>query len=125
MPVAIFAVLVSAVAGGLFGSTALAKQDQVQQQYRVFTSALAAIDREYVEEVPSDRLVYGAIDGMLKTLDPHSSFLIRSSTRNCESARKAGITASGFPFRSSMATSPSCPSSRARPRIDRGFAAAT
>ena len=74
MPVAIFAVLVSAVAGGLFGSTALAKQDQVQQQYRVFTSALAAIDREYVEEVPSDRLVYGAIDGMLKTLDPHSSF---------------------------------------------------
>jgi carboxyl-terminal processing protease len=74
MPVAIFAVLISAVAGGLFGSTALAKQDQVQQQYRVFTSALAAIDREYVEEVPSDRLVYGAIDGMLKTLDPHSSF---------------------------------------------------
>ena len=24
--------------------------------------------------MPSDRLVYGAIDGMLKTLDPHSSF---------------------------------------------------
>ena len=74
MPVALLAVLLSAVAGGFFGSTALAKQDQVQQQYRVFTSALAAIDREYVEEVPSDRLVYGAIDGMLKTLDPHSSF---------------------------------------------------
>jgi carboxyl-terminal processing protease len=62
------------VAGGFFGSTALATQDQVQQQYKVFTSALAAIDREYVEDVPSDRLVYGAIDGMLKTLDPHSSF---------------------------------------------------
>jgi carboxyl-terminal processing protease len=74
MPVAIFAVVISALAGGLFGSTALAKQDQVQQQYKVFTSALAAVDREYVEEVPSDRLVYGAIDGMLKTLDPHSSF---------------------------------------------------
>jgi carboxyl-terminal processing protease len=74
MPVALLAVLLSAVAGGFFGSTALATQDQVQQQYRVFTSALAAIDREYVEDVPSDRLVYGAIDGMLKTLDPHSSF---------------------------------------------------
>ena len=28
----------------------------------------------YVEEVPSDRLVYGGVEGMLKTLDPHSSF---------------------------------------------------
>jgi carboxyl-terminal processing protease len=74
MPVAVLAIVLSAAAGGLFGGTALATQDQVQQQYKVFTSALAAIDREYVEEVPSDRLVYGAIDGMLKTLDPHSSF---------------------------------------------------
>jgi carboxyl-terminal processing protease len=72
--VALLAVLLSAAAGGFFGSTAQATQDQVTQQYKVFTSALAAIDREYVEDVPSDRLVYGAIDGMLKTLDPHSSF---------------------------------------------------
>jgi carboxyl-terminal processing protease len=72
--VALLAVLLSALAGGFFGSTAQATQDQVTQQYKVFTSALAAIDREYVEDVPSDRLVYGAIDGMLKTLDPHSSF---------------------------------------------------
>jgi carboxyl-terminal processing protease len=70
----VLAVVLSAVAGGFFGSTVLATQDQVVQQYRVFTSALDAINREYVEEVPSDRLVYGAIEGMLKTLDPHSSF---------------------------------------------------
>jgi carboxyl-terminal processing protease len=73
-PAAILAVVLSAVAGGFFGSSALATQDEVVVQYRVFTAALAAIDREYVEDVASDRLVYGAIDGMLKTLDPHSSF---------------------------------------------------
>jgi carboxyl-terminal processing protease len=80
-PVVVLAVVLSALAGGLFGSSAMAMfgnnataQDDVTQQYRVFTAALSAIDREYVEEVPSDRLVYGAIDGMLKTLDPHSSF---------------------------------------------------
>jgi carboxyl-terminal processing protease len=73
-PVAIVAVLLSALAGGFFGSGALARQDEVSQQYRVFTAALAAIEREYVDEVPSDRLVFGAIDGMLHTLDPHSSF---------------------------------------------------
>jgi carboxyl-terminal processing protease len=74
VPVVVLAVLLSALAGGFLGSTVLAKQDQVQLQYRVFTAALAAVDREYVENVPSDRLVYGAIDGMLHTLDPHSSF---------------------------------------------------
>ena len=73
-PVALLAVVVSALIGGFFGSNVLAKQDQVTQHYRVFTAALAAIDREYVEDVPSDRLVYGAVSGMLQTLDPHSSF---------------------------------------------------
>jgi carboxyl-terminal processing protease len=68
------AVLISAGAGGFFGSSLLARQDEVNQEYLVFTSALSAIEREYVEELPSDRLVYSAIDGMLHTLDPHSSF---------------------------------------------------
>jgi carboxyl-terminal processing protease len=74
LPAAIFAVVLSALAGGFFGSSLLATQDDVTQQLRLFTSALSAIDREYVDTVPSERLVYGAIDGMLKTLDPHSSF---------------------------------------------------
>jgi carboxyl-terminal processing protease len=73
LPVALLAVVLSALVGGVYGSV-LARQDEVTQQYRVFTAALAAIDREYVDEVPSDRLVYGGIEGMLKTLDPHSSF---------------------------------------------------
>ncbi len=74
LPAAIFAVVLSALAGGFFGSSLLATQDDVTQQLRIFSSALSAIDREYVDAVPSERLVYGAIDGMLKTLDPHSSF---------------------------------------------------
>jgi carboxyl-terminal processing protease len=73
-PVAILAILLSALVGGFVGSSAQATQDQVSQQYRVFTAALAAIDREYVESVPSDRLIYDAVGGMLQTLDPHSSF---------------------------------------------------
>ncbi len=74
LTVAVLAIVLSALAGGLFGSRALARQDEVAQQYRVFTAALDAIDREYVDDVPADRLVYSAIDGMLHTLDPHSSF---------------------------------------------------
>jgi carboxyl-terminal processing protease len=73
-PAILLGVVLSAVAGGFFGSSVLAGQDEVTNQYRVFTTALAAIEREYVETVPSERLVYGAIEGMLHTLDPHSSF---------------------------------------------------
>jgi carboxyl-terminal processing protease len=74
LPVAVLAIALSALAGGLFGSRALARQDEVTQQYRVFTAALDAINREYVDDVPADRVIYSAIDGMLHTLDPHSSF---------------------------------------------------
>ncbi len=65
----------SAIVGGLYGTSALATQERVPEQYRTFTTALAAIQSQYAEEVESDRLVYGAINGMLQTLDPHSSFM--------------------------------------------------
>jgi carboxyl-terminal processing protease len=74
VPVALVAVLVSAVLGGIFGGSAAATQGEIEQQLGIYTSALSAVQREYVEEVPSDRLVYSSIDGLLKTLDPHSSF---------------------------------------------------
>jgi len=71
----VLALAVSAVAGGWFGTAALATQDRVPAHYRAFTTALAAIESQYAEEVESDRLVYGAINGMLQTLDPHSNFM--------------------------------------------------
>ena len=42
---------------------------------KIFTDVLALIQRSYVEKVDSHELIYGAIRGMLATLDPHSSFL--------------------------------------------------
>jgi carboxyl-terminal processing protease len=71
----VLAVAGSAVVGGFFGTSALGSQDRVPEHYKTFTAALAAIQSQYAEEVESDRLVYGAINGMLQTLDPHSSFM--------------------------------------------------
>jgi len=68
-------VVVCAVLGGVLGRSSVVAQDQVAEQYKVFTAALAAVESTYVGEVQSDRLVYGAISGMLNTLDPHSSFM--------------------------------------------------
>jgi carboxyl-terminal processing protease len=64
-----------AVAGGFWGRSALVAQDQIPDQYKVFTSALGAIEENYVGDYESDRLVYSAISGLLQTLDPHSSFM--------------------------------------------------
>jgi len=73
--IAVFAIAFCALVGGFYGRSALAVEDQVPDQYKVFTAALNAIDANYVGTVESDRLVYGAITGMLQTLDPHSSFM--------------------------------------------------
>jgi carboxyl-terminal processing protease len=45
------------------------------KELKVFTDVLAIIQRDYVEEVPSKRLIEGAIKGMLTNLDPHSGYL--------------------------------------------------
>src|SRR4051794_39253026 len=70
----VFVLALSALVGGIFGRSALATDDKVPEHYKTFTAALSAIESTYVDKVDSDRLVYGAIRGMLGTLDPHSSF---------------------------------------------------
>src|SRR3989449_7102445 len=70
----VFAIVVSALVGGFFGRSALAIDDKVPEHYKTFSAALSAIETSYVDKVEADRLVYGAVRGMLGTLDPHSSF---------------------------------------------------
>jgi carboxyl-terminal processing protease len=45
------------------------------QELQLFTDVLSIVRRSYVEEVPIKDLIYGAIDGMLLSLDPHSGFM--------------------------------------------------
>lgn len=41
----------------------------------IFARALSHIEAAHVEEADQDELVYGAIRGMVETLDPHSTFM--------------------------------------------------
>jgi len=50
-------------------------KDAVYDDIAVFTEALLLVRRQYAEEKPFRDLIYGAIDGMLVSLDPHSGFL--------------------------------------------------
>jgi carboxyl-terminal processing protease len=68
------AVLVSMCAGVVMAKR-LPAQGGVYEQLKVFTEALSYVESNYVEEVESEKVIQGAIRGMLKTLDPHSSFM--------------------------------------------------
>lgn len=72
---ALVAILVSALVGGVYGKSAAPAADTVPAHYKTYTAALTAIQTQYAEPVESDRLVYGSINGMLQTLDPHSNFM--------------------------------------------------
>jgi carboxyl-terminal processing protease len=67
--------VVSAIAGGVFGRGTASSQERLPERYRAFTTAVRLVETSYVEKTESDRVVYNAIAGMLQTLDPHSSFL--------------------------------------------------
>ncbi len=77
--VVIFTVLVaSAVFGWIYGpsvrATSSAAEDS-QSSVREFTTILDVVQANYAEPVDVDKEVYqGAIPGMLRVLDPHSSF---------------------------------------------------
>ncbi len=51
------------------------QEDEVFKELKLFSDVLNLVQDQYVEKVDTKKLVYGAISGMLKSLDPHSSFL--------------------------------------------------
>src|SRR4026209_2279331 len=45
------------------------------ENLRLFTAVLSIVQSQYVDEVPPKDIIYNAIKGTLRGLDPHSSFL--------------------------------------------------
>lgn len=58
-------------------STAIAQQQERYKNLELFQKVLHFIEQNYVDEdkVKNQDLIYGAIKGMMETLDPHSNFL--------------------------------------------------
>ncbi len=63
--------------GGVYGNRLFGSpvQGDVQKRLREYTDLLGAVTENAPEDVGSDKFVYSSIDGMLRTLDPHTSFL--------------------------------------------------
>jgi len=50
-------------------------RDDLYRRLKVLAEALDIVQRNYVEELSPEDLVYGAVQGVVARLDPHSSFL--------------------------------------------------
>jgi len=50
-------------------------KDDLYRQVELFSDTLAIIQADYVDEVKPKDLIYGALKGMLSSLDPHSQFM--------------------------------------------------
>jgi carboxyl-terminal processing protease len=70
----VFAVLWAATGG--VQQHLQAGTDKTYEELKIFSDILDIIEKNYVEPVDSQKLIRGAINGMLKSLDPHSSFLL-------------------------------------------------
>jgi carboxyl-terminal processing protease len=68
------ALITTQIAGPLVAQEARA-DTSVYQQLDLFGDVFERIRAQYVEEVKTDELVEAAINGMLTSLDPHSSFM--------------------------------------------------
>lgn len=59
----------------IFAKEEKAKKDDLYDQIELFASAVSLIRNDYVDEVKSKDLIYGALKGMLMSLDNYSQFL--------------------------------------------------
>ena len=67
----------AALAGSIYGTQVQAtttSDEDFEASLKTFTALLSMVERNHATAVDAATAVYGAIDGMLRTLDPHSKF---------------------------------------------------
>src|SRR5512132_2524481 len=66
---------VASAAGGFLGPKLFAVSNATNKQLKEYSDILTAARTWYADELPSEKLVFASIQGMLGTLDPHTTFL--------------------------------------------------
>ncbi len=88
--------LLGTVLGRNLLSAPNADKKDIYTQLRLFSQVLDLVQRSYVKEVDPQELIYGAIQGMLSNLDPHSSFLKPDDYKELQIETKGSFTGIGI-----------------------------
>jgi len=70
--------------------------DDPYEALRLFSQVLELVEENYVKEMALKDLIYGAIEGLLANLDPHSSFLKPEDYRELQIETKGSFTGIGI-----------------------------
>jgi carboxyl-terminal processing protease len=92
----IAAVLGGAIVGGTLGNQALATSERLGEHLRTFADIFDQVHERYMEEVDASELAYGAVRGMLRTLDPHSNFLDPKQFREMREEQRGSFSGLGI-----------------------------
>jgi carboxyl-terminal processing protease len=68
------AVIIGTIGTGFYRDI-LAKSDETYKGLRIFADVIDLIEKNYVDPVETKKLIKNAIEGMVRGLDPHSTFL--------------------------------------------------
>jgi len=71
-------------------------QDETYTKIKIFSLVLHEIQDKYVEDQEAKDLIYGAIKGMVQTLDPHSSFLTPEELKDFQIETRGSFTGVGI-----------------------------
>ncbi|RUM38586.1 MAG: peptidase S41 [Desulfobulbus sp.] len=74
-------------------------QDLRQQTYKdleTFANILTLLQQHYVDEVDTNKVITGAINGMLTSLDPHSSYMQPEDFKELQEETKGSFTGIGI-----------------------------
>ena len=83
------------IGAGFFGDLA-AKSDESYEGLKIFSDVIQLIEKEYVDDVESKELIQKAIQGMVQSLDPHSSLLPPEAFEDLQIDTKGKFTGIGI-----------------------------
>ncbi|WP_028321960.1 S41 family peptidase [Desulfatiglans anilini] len=70
--------------------------DDVYKNLEIFAEVLREVEQNYVEPKDAQTLIYGAIKGMVGSLDPHSSFMTREEHQELMQETQGSFTGIGI-----------------------------
>jgi len=71
-------------------------QENIYKYLKLFSQVLQLIQEDYVQPVKPKKLIYGAINGMLNTLDPYSTLLTPDEYKELQIETKGSFTGIGI-----------------------------
>jgi carboxyl-terminal processing protease len=84
------------IVGGLSVHNVSALSNKTYEKLKIFTDCLEIVKKNYVEDVKTEDLISGAIEGMLNSLDPYSSYLDPDMYRELEVETKGSFGGLGI-----------------------------